>query len=68
MKFDQVSVGSVSILPINGKDVKVQWEFIKYKDWKEGKINPLRQDIEPINMGDAIKFPPDIDGIDLLKR
>ena len=68
MKFDQVSVGSVSILPINGKDVKVQWEFIKYKDWKEGKINPLKQDIEPINMGDAIKFPQDIDGIDLLKR
>ena len=68
MKFDQVSVGNVSILPINGKDVKVQWEFVKYKDWKEGKINPLKQEIEPINMGEAIRFLPDIDGIDLLKR
>ena len=68
MKFDQVSVGSISILPINGKDVKVQWEFVKYKDWKDGKINPLKHNIEPLNKGESIVFPPDIGGKDLLKR
>ena len=68
MKFDQVSVGSISVLPVNGKDVSVQWEFIKYKDWKDGKINPLKHDIESLMEGESIKFPPDIGGIDLLKR
>ncbi len=68
MKFDQVSVGSISILPINGKNIKVQWEFVKYKDWKDGKINPLKHDIEPLNEGESIEFPPDIGGLDLLKR
>ena len=68
MKFDQVSVGSISILPINGKDVKVQWEFVKYKDWKDGKINPLKKDIEPLKEGESISFLPDIGGIDLIKR
>lgn len=68
MKFDQVSVGSISILPINGKDVKVQWEFVKYKDWKDGKINPLKKDIDPLKEGESISFLPDIGGIDLIKR
>ena len=68
MKFDQVSVGSISVLPINGKDVKVQWEFVKYKDWKDGKINPLKKEIEPLKTGEPIYFPPDLDGKDLLKR
>lgn len=68
MKFDQVSVGNISILPINGKDVKVQWEFVKYKDWKDGKINPLKKEIEPLEIGEPIYFPPDIGRKDLLKR
>ena len=68
MKFDQVSVGSISVLPINGKDEKVQWEFVKYKDWKDGKINPLKKEIEPLEIGEPIYFPPDLDGKDLLKR
>ena len=68
MKFDQVSVGSISVLPINGKDVKVQWEFVKYKDWKDGKINPLKKEIEPLKIGEPIYFPPDLGGKDLLKR
>lgn len=68
MKFDQVSVGSVSVLPVNGKDVSVQWEFVKYKDWKDGKINPLKHDNEPLMKGESIIFPPDIGGFDLLKR
>ena len=68
MRFDQVSVGSISVLPINGTDVKVQWEFVKYKDWKDGKINPLKKEIEPLEIGEPICFPPDLGGKDLLKR
>lgn len=68
MKFNQVSVGGISVLPINDKNVSVQWEFVKYKDWKNGKINPLKHDFEPLMKGESIKFPPDIDGLDLLKR
>ena len=68
LKFNQVSVGGISVLPINGKNVSVQWEFVKYKDWKNGKINPLKHDFEPLMKGESIKFPPDIDGLDLLKR
>lgn len=68
MKFDKVSVGSISKLPINGKDISVQWEFIKYKDWRDGKINPLKHDFEPLMKGESIIFPPDIGGLDLLKR
>jgi hypothetical protein len=55
-------------LPINGKDVKVQWEFVKYKDLKDGKINPLKKEIEPLEIGVPIYFPPDLGGKDLLKR
>lgn len=68
MKFDQVSVGGISIMPINGEDVPIQWEFVKYKDWKNGKINPLKQGIEPFQVGESVKFLPDIGGLDLLKR
>ena len=68
MKFDHVSVGSISVLPINGKDVKVQWEFVKYKDWKDGKINPLKKEIEPLKTGEPIYFPPDLGEKDPLKR
>lgn len=68
MKFDQVSVGSISVLPINGKDIKVQWEFVKYKDWKDGKINPLKHNVEPLKKCESIIFSPDIGGLDLLKR
>ena len=68
MKFDYVDVGSISVLPINGKDIKVQWEFVKYKDWKDGKINPLKKEIEPLEIGEPIYLPPDLGGKDLLKR
>ena len=68
MKFDHVSVGRLSILPVNGKNVTVQWEFIKYKDWKDGKINPLKRIFESLKEGESIFFPPDIKGLDLLKR
>ena len=68
MKFDHVDVGSISVLPINGKDVKVQWEFVKYKDWKDGKINPLKHNNEPLKKGESIEFSPNIGGLDLLKR
>jgi len=68
MKFDQVSVGSISVLPINGKEIKVQWEFVKYKDWKDGKINPLKHNVEPLKKSESIIFSSDIGGLDLLKR
>ena len=68
MKFDVVNIGNISMLPINGEDVPFQWEFVKYKDWKNGKINPLKHEIEHLQEGDSIIFPPDVAGLDLLKR
>lgn len=67
MKFNQVNVGNISVFSINGKNVKVQWNFIKYKDWKNGTINPLKHDIEPLMEGESIVFLPDINGIELIK-
>ncbi|MDY6261778.1 MAG: hypothetical protein SPL31_06690 [Succinivibrio sp.] len=68
MKFDVVNIGNISMLPINGEDVPFQWEFVKYKDWKNGKINPLKHETEHLQEGDSIIFPPDVAGLDLLKR
>lgn len=67
MGFMYVGMGDVHQIPIGDKLVAVQWTFIKYKDWKHGKINPLKQEIEPLAEGDSIRFSPDIAGLDLLK-
>lgn len=49
------------IYHINGKDGKeyfLQMEIIKYKDWKNGKINLLKQSISSIEDGDHFEFTP----------
>ena len=46
----------------------LQCQFIKYKDWRHGKkINPLKQEIASMEIGEKIKFSSDTKGIDLLQ-
>lgn len=68
MGFKYVGTGDLYQIPVGDKLVTVQWTFIKYKDWKHGKINPLKQEIEPLSKSDSIKFGSDTIGFDLLKR
>lgn len=42
-----------------GGTMSIQTEFIKYKDWKTGKINLLKQSLSPIECGVKIHFTID---------
>jgi len=68
MGFKYVGTEDVYQIPVGDKLVAFQWTFVKYKDWKRGKINPLKQEIEPLAKEDSISFSPDTVGFDLLKR
>ena len=59
MKFNYIGRWEVSHFNIDNKDLFLQLTFIKYSDWKNGKINLLRQDLEPFNKDESIYFPPD---------
>ena len=59
---------NVSLFSIDNKMITVQWQFIRYADWKGGKINPLKHELSPFTEEETISFLPDIGGIDLLKR
>ena len=68
MNFDKVGMGDIFAISLNGKDIKFQWQFIKYSDWSKGKINPLNREINAIGNIGTITIPSDIGGLDLLKR
>ena len=68
MNFDQVERFDIYKMKVNDKSIKVQWQFIRYSDWIKGKINPLKDEITPLRDTESITFPPNIDGLDLLKR
>lgn len=68
MNFNKVGMGDIFSFSLNGEDVKFQWQFIKYSDWSKGKINPLNHKINAIEELRTIRFPPNIKGLDLLKR
>jgi len=53
---------------VNDKSIKVQWQFIKYSDWSKGKINPLKCDVSVFTDTATVVFPPNIEGLELLKR
>ena len=68
MNFDKVEEYDIYEMKVNDKSIKVQWQFIRYSDWIKGKINPLKDEITPLRDTESITFPPNIDGLDLLKR
>jgi hypothetical protein len=68
MGFKYIDMFSTSQIPIEGKMVCLQWQFIKYADWKDGKINPLKHEIKTLTIEESIRFLPETGGIDLLKR
>ena len=68
MNFDKVEEYDIYEMKVNDKSIKVQWQFIRYSDWIKGKINPLKDEIVPFRDREDITFPPNIDGLDLLKR
>ena len=68
MNFDKVEEYDIYEMKVNDKSIKVQWQFIRYSDWIKGKINPLKDEIVPLRDTEDIIFPPNIEGLDLLKR
>lgn len=68
MNFDKVEEYDIYEMKVNDKSIKVQWQFIRYSDWIKGKINPLKDEIIPLRDTGDITFPPNIEGLDLLKR
>lgn len=68
MNFDKVEEYDIYEMKVNDKSIKVQWQFIRYSDWIKGKINPLKDEIVPLRDTGDITFPPNIEGLDLLKR
>lgn len=68
MNFKLVESYHIYELSTGNTKIKVQWQFIKYSDWSKGKINPLKCNIESIEGTGTVYFPPDIVGLDLLKR
>lgn len=66
MKFSCLTPYSMYRFP-NG--LILQCQFIKYKDWRHGKkINPLKQEVEEMKVGESIYISPDIKGTDKLNR
>lgn len=41
-------------LSLNDTTITHQWQFIKYKDWRNGRINPLKQEVEEMKAGESI--------------
>ena len=68
MGFKYIDMFGIAQIQIEGKTVTVQWQFIKYADWKDGKINPLKHEIKPLTSEESIRFLPETGGLDLLKR
>lgn len=68
MNFDKVEEYDIYEMKVNDKSIKVQWQFIRYSDWIKGKINPLKDEFVPLRDTEDITFPPNIEGLDLLKR
>lgn len=68
MNFDKVEEYDIYEMKVNDKSIKVQWQFIRYSDWIKGKINPLKDEIVPLRDTEDITLPPNIEGLDLLKR
>ena len=68
MNFNKVEEYYIGELVTENRRIKVQWQFIKYSDWSKGKINPLKCNVSAFTDTSTVVFPPNIEGLELLKR
>ena len=67
MNYDKIDT-TASILNLGDSTVTVQWHVIKYEDWSNGLINPIKRDIPTLKKGESIRFGEKLEGIELLTR
>jgi hypothetical protein len=67
MNYDKFDT-TASILNLGDSTVTVQWHVIKYEDWRNGRINPVKRDIPTLKEGESIRFGEKLEGIELLTR
>ena len=67
MNYDKFDT-TASILNFGDSTVTVQWHVIKYEDWSNGLINPIKRDIPTLKEGESICFGKKLEGIELLTR
>ena len=67
MNYDKFDT-TASILNLGDSIVTVQWHVIKYEDWSNGLINPIKRDIPTLTKGESIRFGEKLEGMELLTR
>ena len=67
MNYDKFDT-TASILNLGDSTVTVQWHVIKYEDWSNGLINPIKRDIRTLKEGEFICFGKKLEGLELLTR
>lgn len=67
MNYDKFDT-TASIINLGDSTFTVQWHVIKYEDWSNGLINPIKRDIPTLKKGESIRFDEKLEGIELLTR
>ncbi len=67
MNYDKFDT-TASILNLGDNTVTVQWHIIKYEDWSNGLINPIKRVIPTLKKGESIRFGEKLEGMELLTR
>lgn len=67
MNFDKFDT-TASIINLGDSNFTVQWHVIKYKDWSNGLINPIKRDIPTLKKGESLRFGEKLEGMELLTR
>ena len=67
MNYDKFDT-TASILNLGDSTLTVQWHVIKYEDWINGLINPIKREIPTLKEGESIRFGEKLEGIELLTR
>lgn len=67
MNYNKIDT-TASILNLGDSTVTVQWHVIKYEDWSNGLINPIKRDVPTLKKGESILFGEKLNGIELLTR
>ncbi|MBR4413715.1 MAG: hypothetical protein IKS59_00040 [Aeriscardovia sp.] len=67
MNYDKFDT-TVSFLNLGASTLTVQWHVIKYEDWVNGLINPIKKEIPTLKEGESIRFGEKLAGIELLTR
>lgn len=49
---------NIANLPLGEKTIKMQLNFIKYTNWRHGKINLMKEQLETLQPGDTVHFAP----------